>query len=420
MDFGYAPVITTLGSIGSNVWMDIDADGIKDAGESGIGSVTVTLIEDTVRNGTFDNGDAILATVTTNSSGDYLFTGLAVDKDYLIWVNDTAHVLSGMTSTYDRNGSAGSPDVSAVTLTGSVRDDRAQNFGYTTAQPLGSIGNYVWLDIDSDGVQDEAAAGIQGILMELLDSRRNVVATTRTNGDGFYLFTGLPVNDGIGTAGAAYSVRVAASNLRSGAPLEGYRATYDPDNSTISPDGSGGLVDLTVASPHNRQQDFGYHTAGLGSIGSTVWFDANKSGGNQATQSFEPGIPCVLISLFANDGKTLVAQQYTDSRGNYRFTGLPLGKAYIVSVDINSLPAFVTPASTYEEITSGETIAGNNISDATPSLTKPNVTDQDFSYAPVRLAVELGFIGDEVLFGAGAGQSGLDGVTVVLKNGANT
>ncbi|MEZ5325582.1 MAG: SdrD B-like domain-containing protein [Verrucomicrobiales bacterium] len=422
-DFGYVPVITSLGSIGNTVWLDIDADGVQDTGEPGIAGVTVTLVEDTVQNGNFDPGEKALATATTNSSGEYLFTGLAVDKNYLIWVNDTNNVLAGMSRTYDSNGSAGSPDVSAVAITTTQRDDRSQNFGYTTGQLPGSIGNFVWLDIDSDGVQDEVAAGIQGVIMELLDASRNVVATTRTNGDGFYLFDGLPVNDGTGKAGVAYSVRIGSSNFRSGGVLEGYRATYDPDNSTISPDGSGGIVDLTAASPHNWQQDFGYYSAALGSIGSTVWYDTNNSGGNQATQGSEPGIPCVLVSLYADDGDgnfepntgdSLIAQEYTDSRGNYLFDRLPLGATYFVEVDVNSLPDFVIPASTYEETLSGESIAGNNVSDATPTVAKPHVLDQDFSYAPVRLAVELGYIGDYVGF-----EDGLAGVTVALKNGAN-
>ena len=44
--------------------------------------------------------------------------------------------------------------------------DSDNDFGYVTD---GSIGNYIWLDLNGDGVQDKGEPGIPGILVELQD-----------------------------------------------------------------------------------------------------------------------------------------------------------------------------------------------------------------------------------------------------------
>lgn len=55
-------------SIGDRVWLDANLNGIQDSGEGGVGGVTVKL-----RNGSGN----VVATTTTNASGNYSFTSLA-------------------------------------------------------------------------------------------------------------------------------------------------------------------------------------------------------------------------------------------------------------------------------------------------------------------------------------------------------
>ncbi|NJL75258.1 MAG: hypothetical protein HC892_09755 [Saprospiraceae bacterium] len=43
-------------------------------------------------------------------------------------------------------------------------------------QALGSIGNYVWLDEDSNGLQDEGEAGIPNVQVDLKDMNGTVIA----------------------------------------------------------------------------------------------------------------------------------------------------------------------------------------------------------------------------------------------------
>lgn len=88
-------------------------------------------------------------------------------------------------------------DTATVSATGNgpVADDDL----YYATRPLVSIGDRVWLDVDRDGVQDDGEAGIGGVPVVLLDAQGRQIATTTTDGTGFYSFTGL-------APGADYSV----------------------------------------------------------------------------------------------------------------------------------------------------------------------------------------------------------------------
>ncbi len=461
-DFGYNA--GTVGSIGDTVWIDLDADGTGasiapvDGGASetqgdvtgtadvsettqGIPGVTVSLAQDTNGNGLHDQGEPFLVTTITDGNGQYLFTGLPLDDgggdsdaDYIVVVTDTNHVLQGLSQTWDRDGVLGTPGKSAVAISAGTPDVRTEDFGYTPGDPSGSIGDYVWLDTDVEGDQDEPRSGLPGVAVQLLDANGTVVRTTATNSAGYYLFDRLPLD--------SYQVRVAADNFSSGQPLYKHSNTEDPDGDD---DNEGNLIALTHAAPHQRAQDFGYDTDGtqltgdpVGSIGDTIWFDRDGSGGDQSTQGSEPGLPCVLVRLYEDDGDglfepetddLLVGEQYTNGQGNYLFTGLPLDTTYFVQVETNSLPPHVDPAGTYEETANGETTSGNSVSDATPTVATPHVRDQDFSYEPFVAATDIGSIGDFVWFdenssggnqAASSGESGLGGVTVILLDHTGT
>jgi LPXTG-motif cell wall-anchored protein len=66
--------IATGGSIGSTVWMDLDADGVVDPTEAGIAGVTVEL---------YDSEGNLVATLVTDADGGYNFTDLA-PGDYVV------------------------------------------------------------------------------------------------------------------------------------------------------------------------------------------------------------------------------------------------------------------------------------------------------------------------------------------------
>src|SRR5699024_3419488 len=54
-----------------------------------------------------------------------------------------------------------------------------------------TVGDFVWVDEDADGVQDEGEPGVEGVTVELVDAEGNVVETAITDAEGQYLFQGV-------------------------------------------------------------------------------------------------------------------------------------------------------------------------------------------------------------------------------------
>ncbi|MGD2113458.1 MAG: SdrD B-like domain-containing protein [Acidobacteriota bacterium] len=82
------------------------------------------------------------------------------------------------------------------------------------------IGDFVWLDGNRDGVQDPGEPGIAGVIVQLVDDQGNVLATTTTDGNGWYEFG---VEDG------TWTVVVAPESFAPGGALAGATSTIGTD-----------------------------------------------------------------------------------------------------------------------------------------------------------------------------------------------
>ncbi|BAY65999.1 Cna B domain protein [Calothrix brevissima NIES-22] len=212
-----------LASIGDRIWSDANSNGTQDNGESGITGVRVNLL----------SGNSVIATQLTDTNGGYLFNNLQAGS-YTVQI-DTTTLLSGATLTADPDG--GNDNRSLVTLAAG-QNNLSQDFGYQL--PLvGSIGDRIWNDANSNGTQDNGEGGITGVRVNLL-SDNNVIATQLTGANGSYLFNNLQAG--------SYTVQVDTSTLPNGTILTG-----DPDGSNDNRS----LVTLT-AGENNLGQDFGY------------------------------------------------------------------------------------------------------------------------------------------------------------------
>ncbi|MBX7144309.1 MAG: hypothetical protein K1X79_07640 [Oligoflexia bacterium] len=72
--------------IGNRVWIDTDKDGEQDAGETPVSGVTVNL---------YNSGNTLVATTTTDSSGEYLFSGLSANTSYCIRLDNASDYQTG-------------------------------------------------------------------------------------------------------------------------------------------------------------------------------------------------------------------------------------------------------------------------------------------------------------------------------------
>lgn len=175
--------LPSTGTLGNKVWLDSDGDGIQDAGEDGFAGVTVSL---------YDGDDTFLNSLVTVSDGAYLFENLAPSQYYLMFTNAP----SGFALTAQNQGADDDLDSDADPTTEKTdlftisagMIDHSYDAGFKAT----GVGDYVWLDVNEDGIQDPAEEGIPGIDVEIkLDPSGTSVGTTTTDAKGFYLFSGL-------------------------------------------------------------------------------------------------------------------------------------------------------------------------------------------------------------------------------------
>ena len=138
-------------SIGNFVWEDMNGNGLQDAGEPGMANVPVALLADLDSDGAIDD---TLAQRTTNTAGLYLFDGLAAGTYALRFGQPTGYFFSA----HDLGGNdANDSDADALTgLTGNIVLTEGEN---NTTYDAGyyrpcAFGDYVWEDMDGDGMQD--------------------------------------------------------------------------------------------------------------------------------------------------------------------------------------------------------------------------------------------------------------------------
>lgn len=349
-------------NLGDFVWDDANNNGTFDTGETGLDGVTVQLE---------DGNSAIIATQVTAGGGKYLFTNLdpgtysvhVVNKTLPAgYVSSTGKVNSptgpfepaaggpgGNNTDHGTTNTAGTiTQANGVTITNA--DILTQDFGFF--RPL-AIGNFVWNDLNNDGIfQPASESKLTQLTVDLLDSAGAVIATRTTDGNGNYLFDSL--------AEGKYQVRVTAptgfvsSTGTSGSatgPFEPSTLTFgnnEQDHGTTT--GAfvlGPVIDLADPAQRtdnggtaNLNQDFGLYRPL--SIGNFVWEDANNNG---KVDTGEKGLAGIAVNL-RDSGGGLVASTTTNGQGGYLFTHLAPGQ-YRVEVVKSSLPAgYVTSTGT--------------------------------------------------------------------------
>ena len=180
-------VLPTVGAngcmsiIGDYVWNDIDRDGIQDVSETGISDVTVTL---------YDCAGNQIDTTTTDANGLYRFT-VEPGEYYVEFTLPSGMVFSPMdvgTDNADSDADTVTGETACTTLDPGENDLTWDAGMYEPA----CIGDFVWNDINENGIQDVSEPGILGITVTLYDCDNNLIATTTTDANGLYRFTVAP------------------------------------------------------------------------------------------------------------------------------------------------------------------------------------------------------------------------------------
>jgi len=124
-------------------------------------------------------------------------TSLAPGASTVCTLTGTASTLGIYTNTGTITGTPQLPTVITPELPGfptsppvtSVVTDT--NTSHYETYQVYQLGNYVWVDTNGNGVQDESGTGLNGVVVTLLDGSGNVLSTTTTTNGGYYTFTNL-------------------------------------------------------------------------------------------------------------------------------------------------------------------------------------------------------------------------------------
>ncbi|WP_295762062.1 SdrD B-like domain-containing protein [Undibacterium sp.] len=302
------------GSISGYAYYDANNNGIKDAGESGIAGVVITL------SGTAASGAVPCSPcqVTTAGDGSYTLSGLrnANPAGYTLTETQPSAYMDGKSSKGSLNAvSCASCVDSAANVISAIPFVASQtalafNFGEVLAA---TISGRVFHDFNNNQTldADEALAGVVVTLSGLDDRGVSVNQVTSSATNGSYVFNTLrpsgvagyslsetqPAGLGdyagssgslVGKVGGA-TVGVAATNLISG--------IYLPPNA--------------AGTEYNFREN-------ASSLSGSVYLDANKNGIRDAG---EVGISGIAIALGGSVNRSAV----TDAQGNFTFSGLFAG-----------------------------------------------------------------------------------------------
>ena len=285
--------------LSGKVYYDANDSSSYTDGEEGFKDITVELLRP---------DGSVVATTTTDADGNYSFTRLAAG-DYTVKVTK-AGAIADLTQTEDPDATKDSTS-GTVTLNAGNPVQENINFGYVKKH---AISGTVYLDQNRDKTKNTGDIAQSGVTVKLVDPSGAVVATTTTDADGNYSFTGL----GDGT----YTVQVDKTG-----PLASTEQTEDPSGNG---DSRSQAITFTRSDPDVTNVNFGY--AEDYTVSGTVYYDKDRS---QTLNNGEPGFDGVTVNLLDEAGAT-VATTTTKADGTYSFAKLPAGK-YTVKVEPSDL-----------------------------------------------------------------------------------
>ena len=423
-------------SVGNRVWVDLDRNGLQDAGEPGVEKITATLY-DTATNlpVALDADGNVVAPIQTDADGNYLFETL-VPGDYYVVFSDLPEGYVVTQENVNANGddtldSDVNPTTLATSSTGFLpgNNDPTQNQDLTLDMGIllpVVVGDRVWLDNNHDGIQDADEEGVPNITVMLFDAdgtpavdlSGTPVLPIQTDTDGNYLFENLMPGD--------YYVEFDLTTL----PSSDYRITVrdagadDTLDSDVDPltgrSSNTGQLNGRADENENLTLDMGIFLPVT--IGDFIWNDTNRDG---IQDSNEDGVPNVTVTLYDTitglpvladaDGVPIEPQQ-TDVDGAYLFENLVPGDYYLVFSDLPNNYIVTVPNAGADDALDSDVDPVTLAAPSTGFLTSgSNNNSLDFG-----IYQNSASVGDFIWFDTNrdgiqdVGESGVPGITVNL------
>ncbi len=179
--------LVIAGDIGGYAWEDTNGDGFQDGGEPAIMTMDVmaTLLDATTMTPVVNDIDFVPLTnpATTDGTGNYSFDNLPPGQ-YIIeftvpnpspdpWYPTTSAVetdATDVTNDSDAENDSTSPNYlqthTIILLSDETDEEEKIDVGFFQAA---IIGDWVWEDLNGDGIQDAGEPGLNGVTVTLLD-----------------------------------------------------------------------------------------------------------------------------------------------------------------------------------------------------------------------------------------------------------
>ena len=404
-------VTPPLYKLGDYVWYDDNRDGLQDSTDRPVPGVTVTISGPNLPEG-------YVTSTKTNAEGKYLFENLP-NGTYTIEFTDLP---DGYVPTVTGAGDDDEKDSNGKTTTGEIKDkdNLSLDLGIVNI-PKVSVGDFVWIDSNRNGIQDAGEPMVMGAELKLtdkdgnpvVDAEGNVVPNTFTNASGLYLFDKLTPTKG----DERYVVHIVTGP-------DGYvPTTANAAGSTVDNDSSTGSA-TSKALPNDGDKDlsldFGFVKAAVW-VGDFVWIDSNYNG---IQDLGEPGVMGAELKLTDKDGNPVkdvdgvtVPNTFTDASGLYKFGNLPPNvgdERYVVHI-VKGPDGYVPTIANAP----GSTIINDSSTGSATAFALPTDGDLD-------IALDFGFVklyklGDYVWYDSNkdgkqdASEKPVPGVTVTIS-----
>jgi len=324
-------------SVAGSVYSDSNNNGIRDAGEAGIAGVTLTLT------GTNDLGQSVSLTTTTSDDGSYVFNMLRPGT-YAIQETQPVGYLDGKETLGSLGGSRSNDRFQSIAL---QLGSQATGYNFGELAPA-SLGGFVYVDSNNDGVMAPGEMGIGGATLTLTgtdDLGNSVRLTQVTNDDGSYLFTNLRPG--------TYAI----TQTQPTGYLDGKEVLGNAGGSSSVNDKFTGVA-LGVGA---TGADYNFGELEPASIRGSVYVDNNNNG---LRDDLESGIAGAKVTLTGtNDlGQTVNVNATTATDGSFSFTGLRPGTYTLTQTQPTGyLDGYDTPG-THGGIVTNDRFASINLS----------------------------------------------------------
>ena len=330
----------TPGCIKGFVWEDMNANGVQDSNAIGLGDIEMTLIDSGGKR-VLDSDFKRVKSVKTDSGGKYNFCNLTPNIYKVEMLIPKGHFLTKDSAVVkDKNSSSFKPFLAKGGTTVKSKKvillSRQKNISIDGGvfKPA-CIGNYTWIDKNTNGLQDKEEKPLAGVKVQVLskngtevrDTQNKLITELTTDTNGLYNQCNL--------IPGAYRVKFSALKDKNNLPYISTKRVDSVKGSVIPPYKKGSAVSDSIvvkSGEENSNLDAGYIQEIC--LGDYIWKDKNA---NNVKDKDEEGISGIDVKITYSNGESVkdiygnkVNITKTDKSGYYRFCHLMPTIDYII------------------------------------------------------------------------------------------